>query len=436
MQSPSELTPGIAPMARRRVLALMGGLSAMAAVPAIAQPTSASFTDWGWPQPYEQVSAKSIQWLKDKGWWPINVAYQPTWGGGASLNIVMNRMEFLQKRGVNTHFQPFVGGPAVNEVVVSSRFQVANGGNLPFALLLDKNVPVKSIAIVTPNILHALLVPKDSPIKTIKDFKGMNPPATIGLVTGSSAEFYFQAAAEANGIEVGKDVILKNMAPAEQMLLPTGLAAVATWDPIVSMMVNERKNGRVVDTAYPYTMYEGTFFVRDELIQNVPDVVQAFSDAFAESVLWMRRNPQGAVDFTAQEPSTKLFPKSILLQQIEAYNNFYKPTYAYPHAEFWGEANAGLFKWMYEQKRISRPLSAKDFAASVDARFMKRTFERLGWTVPTQPPFIPKGWTGSVAKPPYPPYITPQAGKPPEPFPETGDLTKSWSFAGKLYQTK
>lgn len=393
------------------------------------------FTDWGWPLPYEKVSDKSVQWLKDKGWWPIHVAFQPTWGGGATINIVMDRLELLKKRGVDTKFQGFVGGPAVNEVIVSSRFQVANGGNLPFALLLDKRVPVKSIAIVTPNIAHALVVPNDSPIKSFKDLKGSNPPATIGLVTGSSGEFYVQAAAQANGIEIGKDVILKNMPPAEQMLLPRGLTAVATWDPIISMMTHERKNGRVVDTIYPYNMYEGTFYVRDELIQNVPDVVQAFSDAFAEAVLWTRRNPQKAVDLTAEDPSVKLFPKAVLLQQIELYNNYYKPTYIFPHGEFWGQANASLFKWMQEQNRISRPMTAQDFAASIDDRFMKRTFERLGWAVPAQPPFIPKGWTGSPAKTPYPPYLTPLDGKP-QVFPETGDLVKPWGFAGQMHAPK
>ncbi len=434
MQVLATVRTSAAKYAKRFTYAVaMAGVLAMS--PAL-QAASGDFTDWGWPQPYEKVSPKSIQWLKDKGWWPVNVAFQPTWGGGATINIVMDRLELLQKRGVEAKFQGFVGGPAVNEAIVAARFQVANGGNLPFALLLDKRVPVKSIAIVTPNILHALVVPKDSPIKSIKDLKGSNPPATIGLVTGSSGEFYFQAAAQANGIEIGKDVILKNMPPAEQMLLPSGLTAVATWDPIVSMMVNERKNGRIVDTIYPYNMYEGTFYVRDELIQNVPDVVQAFSDAFAEAVLWARRNPQKAVDLTAEDPSVKLFPKAVLLQQIEAYNNFYKPTYIYPHAEFWGQVNADLFKWMYDQKRISRLMSAEDFAASIDRRFMARTFERLGWSVPSMPPFIPNNWSGSPSKTPYPPYVTPLDTRPPQPFPEAGDLVKPWSFAGQLHQPR
>ena len=45
------------------------------------------------------------------------------------------------------------------------------------------------------------------------------------------------------------------------------------------MMVEERKNGRIIDSIFPYNMYEGNFYVRQELIDNVPDVVQAFADA-------------------------------------------------------------------------------------------------------------------------------------------------------------
>ena len=64
---------------------------------------------------------------------------------------------------------------------------------------------------------------------------------------------------------------------------------------------------------------------------------------------------------------------------------------------------------------------------------MKKTFEKLGWAVPEQPPFIPAGWTGDPGKLPYPEYLTAENAKQPQAFPEAGDLTKPWSFAGKSY---
>ncbi|MEO7743210.1 MAG: ABC transporter substrate-binding protein [Usitatibacter sp.] len=412
----------------KQMLAAVAAL--LVAMPALAQQ---KFNEWGWPTPYERVSDKSVKWLQDKGWWPVQVAYQAPWSGQNTVNIVMDRQGLLKARGIETRFQAFPSGPAINETIVSARFQAGNGGNFPFTSLLDKSIPVKAIAILSPNLLHALVVPTDSKLKNIKDLKGSNPPATIGLVTGSSAEFYFQMAMQVNGIQSGKDVILKNMPPGEQMALPKGIDGVVSWDPTPTMMVDERKNGRIIDSIFPYNMYEGQFYLRAEIVENAPDVAQAFSDAFAEATLWTRRYPEKAADLMAEDPALKNFSKAILLQQVRAYNNLYKPTNIYPHAQFWGSVNETIFDWLHEQKRITQPLKARDFVAAVDERFMKKTFEKLGWAIPKQPPFIPPGWKGDPAKPPFPDYLHAINMKDPQAFPEKGDLVKAWSFGGQAY---
>jgi sulfonate transport system substrate-binding protein len=95
--------------------------------------------------------------------------------GQNTVNIVMDRQGLLKAAASRPKFQAFPSGPAINETIVSARFQAGNGGNFPFTSLLDKNIPVKAIAILSPNLLHALVVPTDSKLKTIKDLKGANP---------------------------------------------------------------------------------------------------------------------------------------------------------------------------------------------------------------------------------------------------------------------
>jgi len=163
---------------------------------AIGPAAAQSFTDWGWPQPYEKISDKSIAWLKQKGWWPLAFGWQGPFSGQNTTNVVMDKAGLLEKRGLETKFQVFAAGPDVNEAVASARIQVGNGGNFPFTSLLDRGVPVRAIAVVAPNLKHSTVVPLDSPVKKLADFKDSNPPATIGIVTGSSAEFYFTQAAE------------------------------------------------------------------------------------------------------------------------------------------------------------------------------------------------------------------------------------------------
>ena len=420
--------------ATRRISSLLAAalLSSVSMV-SMAQ-NATKFNDYGWPEgATEQVSAKSVAWLKEKGWWPLQIAFQPPWSGQNTVNLVMDKKGFLSKRGIESKLQAFPSGPAINEVIISGRFQFGNGGNFPFTSLIDKNVPVKTIAVINTNLTHAVLVPIDSKINSFKDFKGSNPPATIGIVTGSSAEFYIQAAAKANGIEIGKDIILKNMPPGEQMAMPKGIDAVVPWDPTPTIMVKERKNAKIISDSFPYNMYAGTFYVRQEVIDNAPDVVQAFTDAIAEATLWIRKNPNEAVAVMKEDPNLKNFSNEILLEQIFAYNLLYKPTYIYPIANFWGSANEPIYNWLYDSKRIQRKLTAQDFANAVDTRFMDKTFEKLGWATITKPPFLPASWSAPMDKTPYPTYMNSLNTTTPQAFPEKGDLTKDWSFDGKNY---
>lgn len=395
--------------------------------------TAESFTAWGWPQPYEKVSDKSIAWLKEKGWWPLGLGWQGPFSGQNTINVVMNKVGLLEKRGLEAKFQVFAAGPDVNEAVASARIQVGNGGNFPFTSLLDRGVPVRAIAVVAPNLKHSTVVPLDSPIKKLADFKGSNPPATIGIVTGSSAEFYFTQAAEVVGLKIGKDVILKNMPPGEQLLMAKGIGAVVPWEPSVTILTEIRKTGREVDTIFPYNFYEGRFYVRQELIDNVPDVVQAICDAFMEASLWIRLNPEKAADFLAEEPMLKIYGKPLLLQQTKLYNNLYKPTYSYPFAKLWGEEDARIAMWLKQRNRLTRALSAQDYEASFDTSFMDKTYQKLGWTVPKRPPFLPANWSGEIGRLPYPAYANAATLKEPQPWPEKGDLIRAWAFDGKTY---
>jgi ABC-type nitrate/sulfonate/bicarbonate transport system substrate-binding protein len=401
-----------------------------ASLPAIAQ----NFNQWGWPQPYTQVSERSIAWLRDRGWWPMNVAYQPPWSGQNAIFAVMNQQRFLQARGLEANFQAFPSGPALNEVFISGRAQVGNGGNFPLNTLIDRNVPVRAIATMSPGLRHQVIVPNDSPLKTITDMKGGNPatrqPWVIGIATGSSAEFYLQMSLAANDLQVGRDVTFRNMPPPEQALLPRGIDAVVPWDFTNSLIINERKTGRPIDVHYPYVMYLGVTYVRQELVDNVPDVVQALADAIVEAQLWMRVNPDKAVDALLEDPNLRLQPRSLLAQQVAEYNNHFKPTYLYPHTDFWFQENRGVVQWLVDAKRMRTPLTLEEFRAVFRPEFIGRSFERLGWAIPKQPPFIPAGWTGQVGKPPYPPYLTYLNMSAPQPFPERGDLVRPWTFNG------
>ena len=208
--APAESTAGLQ---RRQFLGnvvkaagglLLGDLAAATA--ASAQPTGSpapavgaqKFTDWGWPQPYEQISAKSKQWLQSKGWWPLSAAWIVVWSSEEMIGHVLQTQKLLEKRGIETDWRTFVAAGFSNEAFIPGRIQIANTGALGVLALLSNKVPMRALAVHSPALTHAATVPLDSPLKSLADLKGakvLKRPAVVGTTTGSTNHFGFIAAA-------------------------------------------------------------------------------------------------------------------------------------------------------------------------------------------------------------------------------------------------
>ena len=406
------------------------------------RPVAASdtqYTQWGWPLPYKRVSDTSVAWLKERGWWPLALGWQAPWSGQNAVMAVMDRQGLLSKRGLEQKFSSFASGPALNEQFIAAKLQVGASGNFPVNSMVDKQVPLKVISIVCPNLRHHVIVPLTSPIKSVKDFIGGrrgkgNEPFVIGLTAGSSAEFYFQSMADFHGLKIGKDVLVKNMTLAEQAQMPQDVDAVVPWDFTCSLILEEKKNGRSVDVSYPYNIYQGSVYVRKELIDNVPDVVQAITDAVVEATLWIRLNPVPTVRTMQEEPQLKDVSTGLLLQQVLEYNNLYKPTYLFPFVDFWAMENVKISNWLYLNKRLQKPYSANEFGQVFAPEFMTATFENLGWKIPGFPPTISTKWRGRLGQLPYPPYDTMLTMKSPQVWPQGRDLKRAYTFNGQVFQ--
>lgn len=416
-------------------LAGMGVLDATLghAVPAMAQTgTERKFSEWGWPQPYETISSASVAWLKGKGWWPLKLGSQPAF---TSVPVGVPK-GFFKARGIELEVLPFLSGPAINEAAAAGRIQCGMEGNLPFTSLIANNASVRSIAVANPNLKHATLVPLDSPLKRLDDLKGMSSKPAFGIVAGSSAEFYFQEALRAHGMEVGKDVIVKNMTPPDMLLMPQGLTGVVQWQPYVWDQLEVRKNAREIDSIFPYNFYMGNVWMRKEIIDHAPDVAQAMMDAYVEGILYTRYNAGDAIKITEQDPMHKRFPPEIVARIVSRLNNDYKPTWFYPFREFWSQENARVAAWLSKTGRLSRLVTAELYDSYFDSRFADKTLAKLGWAVPRVPPWIPAGWSGTLGHVPYPTYFTEDDLAQPQRFPAPEDLVKPWYFGGRTYEAR
>jgi sulfonate transport system substrate-binding protein len=413
------------------VTLMVGGIPSL-----IAQPKQ-QFTEWGWPLPYEKVSEKSINYLKEKGWWPLKWAYQPPWMAEATIPWIIKKLELGKKRGLEVEMVGLLSGPDINEGLASAKFPIGNGGDFPVTSLIDKKVRVKSAGIIwTPLDEHPILIHHDSKMKEPKDLEGKS----IGLVVGSSAEFAFVGYAMAKGLDMSK-ISLKPMPIPDQATFPAGIDAVLPWAPTPGLMTKYRKNAKVFDDTGPYQLYWGDVHIRTELIENCPDVAQALADMAVEALLWGRVNLKQATDFVKEDPFLEGYPWQLLYDENVTWMARLKPTWIYPFAEAYALEGGRIAKWLYEKGRIKQQLTKDDymdyFAPGV--KLVNNTFKKLGWKIPAVPPYFPKGMDMTKFKERqasgkgFEDFQFPYRMQLNQAWPEKGDLEKRWYYQGRWY---
>ena len=393
---------------------------------AFSQSTSeGKFTEWGWPLPYERVSAKSVAWLKSKGWWPLRTNF---YGGvpmyGMPTHLSANK--FAAVRGLEVVAQRFASGPAVNEALVAGNVHFAHIGNFPFFSLIDRNAPIKGVFVV-PNERISLMVRTDSPIKAVRDLKGK----TIGTAVGSGAYMALIFMLRHHGLDPDRDVSIRNLPWPEQLTLPAGVDAVAPWDMGPTLMVHQLKNARELVDLTAYDVNYGMTIIRSEIIDNAPDVVQAIVDSLLESVLWARLNLPEAVSIVrGADTISASYPLDLVTRVTAEANIFLKPTWTYPDLNLVTQGFVAT-KWMRDTGRLSRNLTADDFRKGLATGFLDSSYKKLGWAVPKESPIF-EGSQISFGSFPYE-YKRPFGLTSPQPFPVKGDLTARWYFNGRWY---
>ncbi len=406
------------------------------------------FTDWGWPLPYEKVSDKSVSYLKEKGWWPLKWAYQPPWMAEATIPLIIKKLDLAKKRGLEVEMVGLLSGPDINEGLASGKFQVGNGGNFPVTSLLDKKVGVKSTGIIwTPLDEHRILVHLDSKLISPKDLEGKS----VGLVADSSAEFAFVGYAMAQGLDLSK-IAIKPMPIPDQAAFPAGVDAVLPWAPTSRLMTEYRKNAKPLTDTGPYQLYWGDAHVTTELVENCPDVVQALTDMAVEALLWGRVHLKEATDIVKEDPNLESFPWQLLYDENVTWMARLKPTWIYPFADIYAIEGARIAKWLKDNDRIKNTLTTKDyldyFAPGV--QFMDNTFKKLGWKIPSAPPYFSAGMDMNKFQEGLTERLKglrrsvqlsvlqrrfhfPYQMQENQAWPEKGDLEKPWVYEGKTY---
>jgi sulfonate transport system substrate-binding protein len=237
-------------------------------------------------------------------------------------------------------------------------------------------------------------------------------------------------------------ISLKPMPIPDQATFPAGIDAVVPWAPTPGLMTKYRKNAKVFDDTGPYQLYWGDAHVRTELIENCPDVAQAITDMAVEALLWGRIHLKEATDYVKEDPFLEGYPWQLLYDENVTWMARLKPTWIYPFAEVYSTEGARIAKWLYERGRTKQQLTKDDymtyFAPGVE--LMNKTFKKLGWKIPSVPPYFPAGMDMKQFKERlelgkgFEDFQFPYRMQLNQAWPEKGDLEKPWVYEGKTYK--
>ncbi len=206
----------------------------------------------------------------------------------------------FKKHGLDIEASSTAGDAKLQQALTAGSLDIglASGPGMAF---MAKGVPAKAVAAMygVPRNM-AVMVAYDSPIKTVDDLKGKKLGCTtVGSLTAWIGErINAKKGWGADGIQV---VPIGGMPPARAAIKTKQIDGyIGALE--VGYQLEEAKEWRVITTATPFVdkFITHVIFARDELIAKHPDQVKAFLAGWFETIAYMKKNKQKAVEISAK----------------------------------------------------------------------------------------------------------------------------------------
>ncbi|MBI3523474.1 MAG: ABC transporter substrate-binding protein [Betaproteobacteria bacterium] len=252
----------------------------------------------------------------------VNYGVQP-----ATMPIYIARslglLDVIEKKhNIKIVFRSFSYGAPENQAMASGDLQIASAGMGP-AIVAAARLPAKLLAIT---ILEqtAILVPKDSPIKTVADLKGKDI-----AYPGEGSQQYpllLKALADA-GLKVSDIKLFKTKgSDVPTLLKQKSVAAGITWDPHVSGALAEGyarvllKAEKIMPIKAGHYIGNGEY-AREDFIARRPEVVKDLMVANVKAIDFILKDPKAAAKMWSDQIG---FPLKVidysLAEGISVYN--------------------------------------------------------------------------------------------------------------------
>lgn len=137
---------------------------------------------------------------------------------------------------------------------------------------------------------EAIIVPADSPIRTVADLKGR----TVGVSRGSGSHYVLAAALKRAGLGFADIKPAYLQAPEGAAAFEKGsIDAWSIWDPFMAFAEAKRPVRTLADGS-GLTSYHRYYLVNDSFVAAHPQVVATVYEALVEAGRWVKANPDEA----------------------------------------------------------------------------------------------------------------------------------------------
>ncbi|MBR8836466.1 MAG: aliphatic sulfonate ABC transporter substrate-binding protein [Stigonema ocellatum SAG 48.90 = DSM 106950] len=218
---------------------------------------------------------------------------------------VLEKQGTLEKRltplGFKVQWPEFAAGPQQLEGINAGGLDIALTAESPPPFAQAAGIPLVYLAATYPNGKSiSLLVPVNSPVKTVADLKGKK----VAFQKASIGHYLLVKALEKEGLKLSDVQSVFLPPPDANAALSQGkVDAWFIWEPFVTRTVQQQL-GRVVTDGGNLRDTGNFFSTSRQFYQDHPDVIKVFLEELQKTELWSKDHPQEVAQLLA--PVTQL----------------------------------------------------------------------------------------------------------------------------------
>jgi sulfonate transport system substrate-binding protein len=219
----------------------------------------------------------------------VRIGYQKT-----GVLVIARQQAVLEKqfsaKGINVKWVEFTSGPPLLEAMSTGSVDFGAVGDTPPIFAQAANARIVYVAAAPITNGQGILVPRNSPIRTIADLKGKR----VGFAKGTSAHNVVIATLEKAGLSYD-DITPVYLSPpdAGPAFANGSIEAWAIWDPYFAIG-EVKQNGRILINAHEVIKANSFYIANRDFANDHPTETRTIIDGLVSAARWAKAN-RGAV---------------------------------------------------------------------------------------------------------------------------------------------